>query len=106
VLVLAYCGLSWSELAALRVKRVDLLLRRMSIAEAMGEVNGGRLEWGTPKSHEARSVPIPRFLVAELVEQLAGLEPNDLVFRTPLGGPLRNRNARRDWFDRQPLGSA
>jgi integrase len=99
VLVLAYCGLRWSELAALRVRSVDLLRRRLAIAEAMTEVNGARIVWGTPKSHEARSVPIPRSLVDELAEHLAGKAPDALVFTTPSGTPLRNRNARRTWFD-------
>ena len=56
VLVLAYCGLRWSELAALRVARLDLMRRRLTVAEAMTEVNGGRIVWGAPKSHESRSV--------------------------------------------------
>lgn len=99
VLVLAYCGLRWSELAALRVGRVDLMRRRLNIAEAMVEVNRGRIEWGTPKSHESRSVPLPRFLVDELATHLAGKSPQSLVFTSPTGAPLRNRNARRDWFD-------
>jgi integrase len=100
VLMLAYCGLRWSELAALRVRRVDLMRRRIDVAEAVTEVNGARLEWGTPKSHEARSVPIPRFLADELIAHLAGKAPEDLVFTSPTGGVLRNRAARRDWFDR------
>lgn len=99
VLVLAYCGLRWSELAAVRVERLDLLRRRVIVAEAMTEVNGGRLVWGTPKSHEARSVPIPRILVDDLAAYVAGKDRNDLVFATTSGSPLRNRNARHDWFD-------
>jgi integrase len=83
VFVLAYCGLRWSELAALKVARVDLMRRRIAVEEAVTEVNGGRSEWGTPKSNERRSVPIP----------------DDLVFTAPIGGVLRNRTARRAWFD-------
>lgn len=100
VYVLAYCGLRWSELAALRVGAVDLMRRRLDIAEAVTEVNGGRLAWGTPKSHERRSVPIPRFLADELAQHLAGRDETDLVFSTKTGQPMRNRNARRAWFDR------
>jgi integrase len=99
VLVLAYCGLRWSELAALRVGRVDLMRRRFDVAEAMTEVNGGRLVWGVPKTHESRSVPIPRFLGDALAVHMAGKDPGALVFTTPSGTPLRNRNARRSWFD-------
>ena len=100
VLLLAYCGLRWSEMAALRVGRVDLLRRRLDVAEAMIEVNGAHLVWGTPKSHEARSVPIPRFLVDALAVHVASKHADDLVFVTRSGTPLRNRNARRAWFDR------
>jgi integrase len=98
VLVLAYCGLRWSELAALKVGRVNLLRRRIVIEEAVTEV-GGKLVWGTPKSHASRSVPIPRFLADELMHHIAGREPEDLLFPAPLGGVLRNRAARRSWFD-------
>ena len=100
VLVLSYCGIRWSEMAALKVGRVDLIRRRLDVAQAVTEVNGGRLEWGTPKSHERRSVPIPRFLGDELTAHLAGRTEDDLVFTAPMGGVLRNRVARRDWFDR------
>ena len=108
VYVLAYCGLRWSELAALRVKRVDLMRRRINVAEAVVEVDGRSLVWGTPKSHEARSVPVPRFLVDLLATHLAGKSPDDLVFTAPEGGVLRNRNARKAWFDRaaQSIGEA
>lgn len=96
ILVLAYCGLRWSELAAVRVERLDLMRRRVTISDAMTEVNGGRLVWGAPKSHESRSVPIPRFLIDDLASHVAGKERDDLVFTTASGSPLRNR---RDWFD-------
>lgn len=100
IFVLAYCGLRWSELAALRVEHVDLMRRRLNIREAVTEINGGVLAWGTPKSHEARSVPVPKFLAEELAIHVAGLAPHDLVFTTVNGEVLRNRNARRSWFDR------
>jgi integrase len=59
VLTAAYTGLRWGELAGLRVKRVDLLRRRLTVAECMVEVDGGRVSWTTPKTYESRSVPPP-----------------------------------------------
>ena len=44
-------------------------------------------------------MPLPRFLVAELTTHLANRAPDDLVFAGASGGVLRNRNARRDWFN-------
>jgi integrase len=99
VLVLAYCGLRWGELAALKVKRVDLRRRRIEVAESVVEVDG-LLTWGVPKGYERRSVPIPAFIAEDLREQLAGRGPEDLVFTgLRAGGVLRNRVFRRAGFD-------
>jgi integrase len=49
VLVAAYTGLRWGELAGLRVKRVDLLHRRITVAEQLLEVRG-RLAFGPTKT--------------------------------------------------------
>jgi integrase len=100
VLVLAYTGLRWGELAALKVSRVDLLRRRIHVAESVTEVDGGRLDWGLPKDHERRWVPVPRFLVDELAEHVAGKAPDELVFTSPRRAVLRVGGARRSWFDR------
>lgn len=98
VLFLGYTGVRWGELAALRVGRLDLLRRRASIAESVTEVNG-ELVWGTPKTHERRAVPIPRFLVDELGQQVAGKGRDDLVFAGMKGGALRVRVFRHGAFD-------
>lgn len=99
ILVLAYCGLRWGELAGLRVGRIDLMRRRIQVVEAVAEVRG-RIEWGTPKTHQQRSVPIPRSLVDELTAATAGKSADALVFTGRRGGVLRNLNFRRDVFDR------
>ncbi|SFT98958.1 hypothetical protein SAMN05660657_04477 [Geodermatophilus amargosae] len=59
VLVLGYCGLRRSELAALRVRHVDLLRRRVLIEEAVTEVDGKHLVWGTPENNSRRTVRSP-----------------------------------------------
>jgi integrase len=99
VLLLAFCGLRWGEVAGLKVKRLDLLKRRLTVAETLSEISG-HLVWGTPKSHAARQVPIPNFLVDMLAEVTAGKAADELVFTTWRGKPLRNLNFRRDVFDR------
>lgn len=68
---LAYTGLRWGEMAALRVESFDMLRRRVNIREAVAEV-GGRLVWSTPKSHERRSVPFPAFLAEPLAALMVG----------------------------------
>ncbi|MGI8881040.1 MAG: tyrosine-type recombinase/integrase [Jatrophihabitans sp.] len=86
VLFLAYTGVRFGELAALRVGRLDLLRRRAEIAESVTVVQGSGQVWGTPKGHERRDVPIPRFLVDELAGQVAGKSRDDLVFAGVRGG--------------------
>jgi len=98
VSMLGYTGLRWSEAVGLRVRRVDLLRRRVDVTEAGVEVNG-RMIFGTPKAHQARSVPVPRFLTDDLASHLAGKAPGDLVFTSPSGGVLRSGNWRRRVFD-------
>jgi integrase len=105
VLVLAYCGLRWSELAALRVSSFDGRRRRLSVSAAVVEVDGSGLVWGTPKSHEARWVPVEADLARELERFLAGRDGDALLFTAPDGGVLRNRNARRGWFNAAALAA-
>ena len=99
VLVLAFCGLRWGEVAGLKVGRVDPMRKRLVIAETLSEING-QLVWGTPKNHQVRSVPMPGWLADMLAELTAGKGPNDLVFTTWRGKGLRNLNWRRDVFDK------
>ncbi|MBA2738675.1 MAG: site-specific integrase [Nocardioidaceae bacterium] len=99
VRVLAYCGLRYGEMIALRTARVDLMRRRLEIIESATEV-AGRAVFGTPKSHQCRSVPIPRGIADDLAVHVAGKAPDALVFTAPGGGLLRLTNFRRRHFDR------
>ncbi|PRY49289.1 site-specific recombinase XerD [Geodermatophilus tzadiensis] len=99
VLVLGYSGLRWGEAAALRVRRVDRLRGRIEVAESVTEAEG-RSVFGPPKSHARRWVPVRRFLRQDLASHLAGRDPEEFVFPSRTGGPLRVGNFRRDWFDR------
>jgi integrase len=99
VLVLGYTGLRWGEVAALRTRRIDLLRGRIEVAESVTDVNG-QMVFGSPKSHARRWVPIPRFLREDLSVQLVGRGPDDLVFPSTAGTPLRVQSFRRWRFDR------
>jgi integrase len=94
-----YTGLRFGELAALRVGRVDLMRRRLEVAESVTEIQG-KAVFGTPKTHHRRSVPFPRSLLEPLTELVAGRYPSDLLFTGPGGGVLRVGNFRHRIFDR------
>jgi integrase len=85
---LAYTGLRYGEMAALAVADFDMLRRRVQVRRSVTEVKG-KLEWSTPKCHERRSVPFPRFLTDDLARRMAGKGRDDLVFAAPGGGVLR-----------------
>ena len=77
----------------MEVKRLDLMRRRIEVVRSAVDL-GREVTYGTPKTHQHRSVPLPRSLVDALAEQIAGKEPDELGFTAPRGGPLRNHNFR------------
>ena len=85
---LAYTGLRWGEMAALRVENFDMLRRRVNVVAAVAEVRG-KLVWSSAKTHERRSVPIPNFLVPELAALMVGKNRRDLVFTSARSEVLR-----------------
>ncbi|MCB0912262.1 MAG: tyrosine-type recombinase/integrase family protein [Propionibacteriaceae bacterium] len=91
---LAYTGLRWGEVAALRVGRVDLERRRVIVAESVSPIKGV-LTWGATKGHERREVAIPQFLIADLAAAIRGKAADDLVFVGPRGGVLRAQTFQR-----------
>jgi len=94
VKLLSYAGLRWGEAVALRPGNVDALRRLVRVRESATLVNGEPV-WGTPKSHRARTVVIPRFLTEELAPLL---DDEGLVFTSPVGAALRSPNfLRRTW---------
>jgi integrase len=100
--VAAYTGLRWGELAGLRVRRVDLLHRRITVAEQLLEVRG-RLAFGPTKTGASRrTVTLPTVAAEALAEHLgvyAEAGPDGLVFPAERGGPIRRSNfTRRVWI--------
>ncbi len=96
--VLAYCGLRFGELAALRVRDIDFLRRRLNIEQSATEVDGVMV-FGTPKSHQQRLVPVRPSLLEPLSRACEGKGPDDLVFTSPRGGVIFLRNWRKRVFD-------
>jgi len=96
---LAYTGLRWGEMAALKVADFDMLRRRVNVVQAVAEVDG-KLVWSSAKNHERRSVPFPPFLVSELAALMVGKGRDDLVFTTTHGKELRVSHYRPRVFNR------
>lgn len=98
VYLLSYTGLRFGEAAALRVQDLDLLRRRIHVRRAAVEV-GREVVVGSPKTHRARVVPIPRFLVTELARLCEGLDRDALIFPGSRGEFMRPPRT-GSWFAR------
>lgn len=94
---LAYTGLRWGEMAALRVQDFDMLRRRVNVSRSVTESGG--LVWSTPKTWERRSVPFPAVLADELSALMVGKARDALVFTDLRGGVLRSSNWRARVFE-------
>ena len=66
VLTLAYTGIRWGELVALRVRDVQFLRRRLSVHDNAVQL-GVDHAVGETKSRKERSVSVPQFMLDELV---------------------------------------
>jgi len=97
VYLLAYTGIRWGEMIALRRSRIDLDRSRIEIAESVSEV-AGALHFTETKTFRRRTLVLPQFLTARLRTHMAAHTapwPDALLFTAPAGGPLRNTNFRR-----------
>jgi len=87
-------------MAALRVEDIDFARGRLHISRNAVEVHG-EIHVGTPKSHTARVVPVPRFVLDELSRSVAGRRRDALVFPGPAGTYMRRTRASdgsKSWF--------
>lgn len=98
ILLLAYTGLRWGEMAALSSERVDIERRRLEISIAVTEVRGA-LVWGTPKNHKSRSVPVPALALSGLIERAKTSPAPATLFRGSDGGVVRAGNFRSRVFN-------
>ncbi|SOX53708.1 site-specific integrase [Mycobacterium ahvazicum] len=87
VLLLGTVGLRWGEAAALRVRDVDFLRRRVVLHENAVAV-AGRTHVGTLKTGLSRTVALPQFVLDELAATCGGKEREDLIWPAADGGYL------------------
>lgn len=97
---LGWTGLRWSELVGLQVRDFTVNPRpTVKVRRQLLRVPGHGLIITTPKSHAARSVPVPDPAVPTFVAATRGRGRDELLFTTPSGSPLNASNWRRavDW---------
>jgi integrase len=98
VKVLAYCGLRWGKASGLRVQDIDFARGRLEVQHTIVEVDGVQLD-SEPKDYEARSIPVPASILADLKSHVEGREGGSPAFAAARGGWLRGRVFRRGWLD-------
>ena len=95
ILTMAFTGLRFGEVTALRVRDINILHSRIHVTRAVQDV-AGHLSFGPPKSGQARQVPLPDMLKELLKERLASIgDPDALVFTAHKGGVIRQKAWRK-----------
>lgn len=97
ILTAAYTGLRAGELAALRVRNVDLLRKRLLVKASMTYVEGQGYVTGETKNRQDRVVPLPGFLT-ELLQARIANDPDAYVFTDSKGEHLRHNTFYRRHF--------
>jgi len=99
VIVAAYTGLRWGELAGLRMPDLDLLRRRLTVRSTLVEATGQAPRMAPPKSKASeRTIILPAFVVDTLVKHLETYPRVDgMVWTTERGAVLRRGSFGRIW---------
>ncbi|MFB7647208.1 tyrosine-type recombinase/integrase [Streptomyces sp. NPDC056084] len=102
VLLAAFTGLRFGELASLRRRDVDTDTAALMVRRSQAEMQSGALFDKAPKSDAGvRPVAFPTELLPDVERHLdayAGRGRDGHVFLGPLGGRLRRSNFRDDWI--------
>jgi integrase len=98
VYFLAYTGLRWGEATGLRVGDLDTGRRRVNVYNNAVMVGSEVIE-GTPKDDEARSVPYPAFLAADLAKLRHGKKGGQLLLGNGTAH-MRLPHSKFGWFAR------
>lgn len=86
----------WTDESADRTTRIVRLGCRRYVLE-LRDLVGSVIHVGTPKTHAARSVPFPDFLVAQIDLAMAGKRQESLLFGDGSGHLIRP-NSQDGWF--------
>jgi integrase len=98
VLVAAYGGLRWGEVAGLRVRDLDLDSSVVSVHQTLSERLDGTLSFGPPKTAAGyRRVALPRSVTVDLEQHLERYVHGELVFTTVTGRPVRRPAFTKLW---------
>ncbi|GBD85023.1 putative prophage phiRv2 integrase [bacterium BMS3Abin02] len=100
VLVMAFGGLRWGEAVALRRRDIDIQRGRLMVSRSLVEKPGGGFMFKGTKTDRARTAAVPPGVVDRLVRHLSGIsdDPEDLVFTSREGRPLRRSNFNRRYW--------
>jgi integrase len=97
VLLLGVGGLRWGEAAALRVRDIDFLRRRITLHTNAVKV-GGTIVVGSLKSNKNRTVALPGFVIDALAQTCAGKARDELLWPSRSGSYLGPPSSHESWL--------
>jgi integrase len=97
VLLLGVGGARWGECAALRVRDIDFLRRRIALTTNAVKVGTG-FAVGTLKSNKNRTIVVPAFVTDAIGVTAQGKGRDDLLWPSTTGGYLRPPSGTESWL--------
>ncbi|MCH9275662.1 site-specific integrase [Bifidobacterium amazonense] len=96
---LAYTGVRINEALALQIQDLDFKGRKARIRRTWSDDGNGKMQLGTPKNGEARTIALPGSLIAQLEKLAEDQSKSEFLFRAKRGGYIHDHNWRtRVWY--------
>lgn len=92
VLMAGVTGMRWGELAALQCKDVSLLNKSVVVSKAISLDAEGRKSVGGTKTHQVRTIPLPKEIVQALTPLVENKKAEQLLFQMSEGGIMDYNN--------------
>lgn len=92
VLLAGTTGMRWGEIAALQCKDVSVLNRNIRVSKSVSLDESGKKTVGNTKTHQERTIPVPREVIDSLTPIIQSKAPEQLLFQMEKGGQMDYNN--------------
>ena len=92
MLVANTTGMRWGEIAALQCKDVSVLNRNIRVSKSVSLDEDGKKTVGSTKTHQVRTIPVPKEVIELLTPIIQSKAPEQLLFQMEKGGQMDYNN--------------
>ena len=92
VLLAGTTGMRWGEIVALQCKDVSVLNRNIRVSKSISLDEDGKKTVGSTKTHQERTIPVPKEVIELLTPIIQSKAPEQLLFQMEKGGQMDYNN--------------